>query len=108
MGSDTPTLFGTPKRRGRGRHERRMDAALVTAKDDGLLAPVNDGLVAVLRALARALDEAELDGSPYAVATVARELRAALDTARMTPSGPSMADPFADLMAGLADDHATS
>jgi hypothetical protein len=63
----------------------------------------------MLRALSRALDGAELDDAAYTVATVARELRQALDASGLLPSPvPSTVDPFRALLDGLDADVPTS
>lgn len=91
----------------KGRHERRTDAAITAARHAGTLAATDGALISLLRALARALDLAERTEQPYAVAQVARELRATLESARLTPAsrgaGP---DPFAALLESLSDDDA--
>jgi hypothetical protein len=92
----------------KGRHERQTDAAISAARAAGTVTATDAGVVTLLRALARSLDLAERTEQPYAVASVARELRATLEIARLTPAanGPGP-DPFADLMAALnADDPA--
>lgn len=93
----------------KGRHERQLDAAITTARAEGSLAPTDAGLITLLRALGRALDGAEKTEQPYAVAQVARELRATLDAARLTPANRAgTTDPFAALMESLDDDTATA
>lgn len=104
-----PALFDGPKPGPfrKGRHEQRTDAAIRAAREAGTLTDTDAGVITLLRALARALDGAERTEQPYAVAQVARELRATLETARLTPAarGPGP-DPFADLLQALADDDA--
>ena len=106
--SDEPTLFplpgSGPKRK--GRHERQTDAAIHAARARALLGPEHAALVTTLRALARSLDHAEATEQPYAVASVARELRACLIEARMSPGPQVEGDGFAALMEALTEDGA--
>jgi hypothetical protein len=96
-----------PKRR-KGRHELAADKSIREARESGLLiAGHADSLYASsLRALARQLDVAEANDKPYATATLARELREMLVSARMDPGSRAVtaADPFASLVLALGDD----
>jgi hypothetical protein len=110
---DPEALFDVPGsgRPRTGRHERQADAAIRQARKDRTLTPVDGSLASTIRALARAVDQAERTDQPYAVAQLARELRACLVEARMTPSarGVPDVDPFAALLDGLDDDaHAST
>lgn len=104
-----PPLFDVPAAppRGRGRHERTVNASIRAATDDGILDDVHGGIAASLRALSRSLDSAELADDSGAVVSVVRELRATLDAARMLPRRADVADPFASLLDDLATDDAS-
>lgn len=96
----TDPLFALPDppRRPRGRHEREVNKALLAAGERGLLDDTHGGLIATVRALARALDGAEAEDRADRVIAVSRELRAALGDARLLPSASAAADPFDALL----------
>lgn len=103
MARSDPTLFGPSKPRPRGRHERAGDRAIAAARADGVILAEHEGAVALLRALARALDAAELADEPGKVATVAKEYRQALEAVGLLPRPAAAApiDPFAALLDDL-------
>lgn len=107
---DAPALFDAPTssrgRARRGRHERAVDRAVGAGRRDRILTDRDAALVSMLRALGRALDHAEQTDQPYAVAQVARELRAGLIDARLTPGPVAQLDPFAALLEDLGTDDA--
>jgi hypothetical protein len=89
-----------------GRHERAANRAITAARRLDELGPTDLGAITGLRALARALDGAETEASPWAIATVARELRETLAALRLTPASRTHdgADPFAAWLATLDPD----
>src|SRR6516164_5311646 len=88
-----------------GRHERAASKAITAARASGAIGPVDLAAVTLLRGLARALDGAELEGSAWAVAAVARELRETLTTMRLTPASRTNdgGDPFAEWLATISE-----
>lgn len=92
-------LFAEVRRR-RARVERAVDASIAVARKANTVTPLQTALVATARALGRALDVAEAKHDPYAVATVARELRAVAADLELLPHAQSR-DPFAELLAEL-------
>lgn len=69
----------------RGRHSTAMASALDRAKQDGLLADVDDGLATVLLAGAWALDSFEAQNKPYGPSKMMEPMLNALQAAGMTP-----------------------
>lgn len=70
------------------RHAEMLEIALTDARERGLLEPLDEALVSVARANARALDAAEAQGkkSCYAIANLTGPYREVLAELRMTPT----------------------
>ena len=70
------------------RHAEMLETALAAAREHGLLDPLDEALVSVARANARALDAAEAQGekSCYAIANLTGPYREVLAELRMTPT----------------------
>lgn len=69
-----------------GRHEKMLDEAIAAARDSGRLETVDNGLVSLAIANARALDEAEASPKPYyPIAQLTAPYREVLEALRMTP-----------------------
>lgn len=81
----TQPLF-TPPNRGPGRHEKALDRAITAAHNRGLVEDLDEALVSLARASAWALDQAEADGKPYAVASISAPYRECLAALQLTPA----------------------
>lgn len=92
--------FGAGTRRAVGRVERRVAAAIATAKRGKHLEDRDDGLCVLAVELARTVDECSMTTDrpqPYALAGASRELRECLTRLRLDPSqreAPTGRDPF--------------
>ena len=96
-------LFALPAGR-RGRVERAVNAAVTRARRDGTLGSVDDGLIALARATARAVDLAEGARDLWALARVAGELRETLTRLRLDPtSRGANRDSLTDFLRSLAE-----
>lgn len=85
MSKNSPALFEMSARP-TGRHEKMLLAAVDEARAAGRLEVVDDGLVSLAIANARALDEAEASPKPYyPVAQITGPYREVLQSLRMTP-----------------------
>jgi hypothetical protein len=99
---DQPPLFRT-RRAAKGRVEVAVDRAVAVARRDQALTPVDDGLVAVARTVARALDQAAAEQDKWAVARLAGELSSTLARLRLDPSSRGGdRDSLANFLADLA------
>lgn len=79
------TLFEI-ERRPEGRHEKMLLNAIDEARESGRLEAIDDGLVSLAIANARALDEAEASPKPYyPIAQITAPYREVLQSLRMTP-----------------------
>jgi hypothetical protein len=85
------------------RVERALNEAVRRARAEGELSHLDDGAVTLARALARAVDVAESKRDLWALATVARELRAVLERLRLDPAarGVGGKDGLAEFLAAL-------
>ncbi|HCD1553126.1 hypothetical protein HMPREF3153_09695 [Corynebacterium sp. HMSC06C06] len=83
----TNALFNiTSAPREPGRHEQALDDTLAAARDAQLVDDIDDALISIARANAWALDAAEAEGKPYAVAQVSGPYREVLESLRLTPA----------------------
>ncbi|MFR9919936.1 hypothetical protein ACL1G5_10285 [Corynebacterium striatum] len=79
-------LFAPPAvARNAGRHETELERTITAARTADMVVDLDDALVSLARSLAWALDAAEAEGKPYAVAQVAGPYREVLEALRLTP-----------------------
>lgn len=96
-------LFALPAGR-RGRVESAVNAAVLRARRDGSLAGLDDGLIALARAQARAVDLAEGARDLWALARVGGELRETLVRLRLDPTSRGASrDNLTDFLRSLAE-----
>lgn len=96
-------LFDVSKpARSPGRHEKDLDATIEAARTADMVVDLDDALISLARGLAWALDEAELDGKPYAIAQIAGPYREVLESLRLTPIN-RMTEANDDLSRALAE-----
>ncbi|KAA0925962.1 hypothetical protein [Rhodococcus sp. ANT_H53B] len=86
-----------------GRHEEKLELAVRTARDEGLLDDKDEALVSAARASARALDDAE--GTPkggYITSQILAPYREILAELKLTPASrddsEGAVDPITELM----------
>lgn len=79
-------------RRPAGRHEQQLDRAIEHAQQSGAVDDLDAGLVSLARANAWALDEAEANGLPYAVANLTPPFREVLAELGLTPAARNTAN----------------
>ncbi|MDK4252613.1 hypothetical protein NLL32_00695 [Corynebacterium propinquum] len=94
-------------RRPAGRHEQELDRAIEHAQKSGAVDALDAGLVSLARANAWALDEAEANALPYAVANLTPPFREVLAELGLTPAARNNANDTAlndALTQLLADD----
>ena len=102
-GEKEDALFNLPAGR-RGRVERAVSSAVIRARRDGSLGTVDDGLIALARAQARAVDLAEGARDLWALARVGGELRETLVRLRLDPtSRGANRDSLTDFLRSLAE-----
>lgn len=104
LGSFVPQA--APRKLRTGRHSESMNKALAAARAGDLVDDIDDGLTALLRAGAWALDEMEATGSQYGPAKLIGPMIEALREAHMTPDSRQMAadDAVAELLREFASD----
>jgi hypothetical protein len=83
--ADEAPLFELPAGR-RGRVETAVNASVRQARTDGTITDIDNGLVTLARALARAVDHAEATREVWALARVAGQLRETLIRLRLDPT----------------------
>lgn len=85
------------------RHSEMLEAAIADARERGLLETLDEALVSIARANARALDSAEALGKKggYLIANLTGPYREVLEQLRMTPKDRNN-DADNDLTAALA------
>jgi len=99
---DTQALFDMPPGR-KGRVERAVDAAIIAARSDGVLAEVDVAALTLARAQARGVDVAEAGQDVWALARIGAELRETLQRLRLDPvSRGVQTDDVKDFLAALA------
>lgn len=104
LGSFVPQA--APRKLRTGRHTESMNKALAAAREHDLVDDIDDGLTAVLRAGAWALDEMEATGSQYGPSKLIGPMLEALREAHMTPDSRQLAadDAVTQLLREFADD----
>jgi hypothetical protein len=83
--AEQPPLFAGPKIR-KGRVEVAVDKAVRAAQADKAIGPLDAGLIALARTLARSLDGAAAGGDRWVTARLAGELRETLARLRLDPT----------------------
>lgn len=91
LGLFEDTAAAEPDKVLRGRHSEAMDRALLDARAQGALAPVDEGLETVLRAGAWALDAFEAQNKPYGPSKIIDQMVNALREAHLTPDSRAVA-----------------
>jgi hypothetical protein len=104
---DTQALFDVPTGR-KGRVERAVDAAIVIARHDGVLAEVDCAALTLARAQARGVDVAEAGQDVWALARIGAELRETLQRLRLDPtSRGGQTDDLRDFLGALGQPQPT-
>src|SRR5262245_39821627 len=100
---DDEGLFRLPAA-GRGRVEKAVNSAILAARKESTLGPLDDGLITLARAQARAVDVAEAARDVWALARVSSELRESLIRLRLDPTSRGASrDQLADLLRSLGE-----